>query len=285
MAETRCPNPRCGVEFAVPDRQLGRNVTCPTCGQILTARPLAIWQALDRRAADLAAGQVAAAALDEPRGFQAREAFRRQWLYVPVADPSTAAADTHAYDPLYEPTSDRVADPLLPTADLAVVLDDLRSQWNVGSIFRTAEGAGWAALRLCGITPTPPARGLVKTALGAERHLPWQYHTHILEALDACRAEGRTLVALEQTDDARDLSTWQPPPKMALVLGNEVVGVSAEALARCSHRLYIPMAGKKASLNVAVAFGVAAFQLAMRWRQRHAPAASDTMTDEGASHG
>lgn len=277
MTPTRCPNPRCLAVFNVDDRQLGRNVTCPTCGQILTARPLAIWEALDRRSADLAAGNLAAASLDEPKAFQAREAFRRQWLYAPGGEPAGPAAEVGdlnldtaqlAYDPQYEPAPDRAMGAQLPTADLTAVIDDLRSQWNVGSIFRTAEGAGWAGLRLCGITPTPPAKGLVKTALGAEQHLPWRYHEHVLEALEQCRAEGRTLVALEQTADAVDLTGYTPPAKMALVVGNEVVGVSAEALAMCADRIYIPMAGKKASLNVAVAFGVTAFPLAQRWRAK-----------------
>ncbi|MGH7143272.1 MAG: TrmH family RNA methyltransferase [Planctomycetota bacterium] len=291
MAETRCPNPRCRTVFAVEERQFGRNVRCPACGQVLTARPRAIWEALDRREAQIRAGELADAALDEPRGFQAREAFRRQWLYHPMpvpvpvpvpdegtgelgaggekagADPVGAAAQLH--DPLYEPAADRSEAPIEPPADLIAVVDDLRSQWNVGSIFRTAEGAGWAGLRLCGITPTPPAKGLCKTALGAEQHLPWRYHAQVVEALEQCRAEGRTLVALEQTADAVDLNLYRPGRKLALLVGNEVVGVSAEALALCSDRVRIPMAGRKASLNVAVAFGLAAFTLAGAWRSAH----------------
>ena len=244
---------------------MGRNVRCPACGQILTARPLAIWKALDERQKQFEQGAFNEAALEEPRSFAARTEFREKWLFHPPPENDPRGVEL-AHDPLYEPGADRDDGTLLPTVDIRVALDDLRSQWNVGSIFRTADGAGWAGVSLCGITPIPPAKGLVKTALGAEKHIPWSYDASVVRELTACRDQGRALVALEQTADAVNVEEFQPPQRMVLVVGNEVVGVSAEALALCSQRVAIPMAGRKASLNVAVAFGVAAFALARQWR-------------------
>src|SRR5581483_5745093 len=106
-------------------------------------------------------------------------------------------------DPMYEAGVDRrEGEPLLPRADLVAVLDDVRSQWNVGAIFRTADGAGWSGLDLCGITAVPPARIVAKVALGAERYVPWRYAASVVDACLAREREGYELVALEQTKDA-----------------------------------------------------------------------------------
>ncbi len=138
------------------------------------------------------------------------------------------------------------------------VLDNLRSAWNVGAIFRTADAAGLAHLHLCGITPTPPHEGIAKTALGAEHALPWSYHPDALEVVTRLRQEGWMLWALETGG-----TPWHPreqPPEgpLALVVGNERTGIDPEVLDRCHRVVTIPMRGRKRSLNVAVAFGTVA---------------------------
>jgi tRNA G18 (ribose-2'-O)-methylase SpoU len=111
---------------------------------------------------------------------------------------------------------------------------------------------------LCGITPIPPAKRVTRVSLGAEDILPWEYHASSLAGVRQLQAEGFTLVALEVTSDAVTLDSFIPPEKCALIIGNEVSGVSKEVLAACGTRVAIPMAGRKASLNAAIAFGIAA---------------------------
>ena len=151
---------------------------------------------------------------------------------------------------------------------LIAVLDGIRSLWNVGSIFRTADAVGIRRLVLCGITGTPPRKEITKTALGAEQAVPWTYQPDAAEAIRALRAEfpGLHVMALEMTESAVPLRAFvsdaalQSP--IALVVGNEVAGISGEALAAADTCACLPMRGVKASLNVAVAFGVAAYALA-----------------------
>jgi tRNA G18 (ribose-2'-O)-methylase SpoU len=155
----------------------------------------------------------------------------------------------------------------LPRHPVAVVLDNIRSAYNVGSIFRTADAARVAHVYVTGYTPTPEHRRVAKTALGAEHTVPWSQHADALALLDRLRAEGHTLAALEQTDaptDVGDVRRAQFP--LALVLGNEVEGVQQAILDRCGLALEIPQHGAKHSLNVSVAFGIAAFGLVARWR-------------------
>jgi tRNA G18 (ribose-2'-O)-methylase SpoU len=142
------------------------------------------------------------------------------------------------------------------------VLDNLRSAWNVGAIFRSADGFGFSGLHLCGITPSPENEAVKKTSLGAETQLPWQYHPNALAAAQELLQSGYTLFALELTEDAIPLpQAGKPPAKTALVVGSEVCGVDPALLALCARKLYIPMRGKKRSFNVAVAFAVAAYEL------------------------
>lgn len=162
---------------------------------------------------------------------------------------------------------------------IAVVVPDVRSAHNVGSILRTADCAGLARVVLCGFTPTPEHRGVLKTALGADRSVPWTHAPDVFAALDELRAEGYTLAALERTSEAI-------PPEavpghafpLALVVGNEVDGVSADVIAACDLVVGLPQYGAKASLNVSVAFGIAAYGLVARLR-----AARAGITPEGAA--
>ncbi len=143
------------------------------------------------------------------------------------------------------------------------LLDNIRSAWNVGAIFRTADGFGFSGLYLCGITPTPENDAVKKTSLGAETSLPWQYHPNALQTAQELHQIGYTLFALELTNDAVPLAQIREiPAKTALILGSEVCGVDPEILSLCQRKLYIPMRGQKRSFNVAIAFAVAAYHIA-----------------------
>ncbi|GAB4532643.1 MAG: hypothetical protein Fur0018_21400 [Anaerolineales bacterium] len=147
---------------------------------------------------------------------------------------------------------------------LEALLDNLRSAWNVGSIFRIADGAGVKRLHLCGTTPPGDHPRIPKTALGAEHTIGWRYHLNGLYAARALLEEGYRLWALETTVGAESLFDLLPvntPERLALVLGNERTGIDPDILALCDRHLYLPMLGIKESLNVAVAFGIAAYAL------------------------
>lgn len=141
------------------------------------------------------------------------------------------------------------------------LLDNIRSLYNVGSIFRTADGAMLQELILTGFTPTPPRREIEKTALGATETVPWKYIRDPLEAITLYRDRGFSIVCLEQTDSSisyRSLTRENFP--LILVVGNELTGISPGVVAQCDRALEIPMHGSKHSLNVAVAFGIAVFE-------------------------
>ena len=143
-----------------------------------------------------------------------------------------------------------------------VLLDNLRSLFNVGSIFRSAEGAGLRHLYLCGITPTPENPKLAKTSLGAESVVGWSHHNNAVDLAQQLLCDGRRLWALDVEEKAQSLFAVEPPdPSVVLVVGNEVSGIDPELYALCERTVCIPMAGMKRSLNVAVAFGIAAFGL------------------------
>ena len=144
-----------------------------------------------------------------------------------------------------------------------LVLDNVRSMQNVGSIFRTADAFGIAGIWLCGFTPQPPHRDIHKTALGATETVAWRYTPHIMQALDQLQAEQFTLAGVEQAANSTLLHQYQfkPGQKLALILGNEVEGVQQQVLHRCSVCLEIPQFGAKHSLNIAVSAGVVLWQL------------------------
>lgn len=147
---------------------------------------------------------------------------------------------------------------------IELLLDNIRSLFNVGAIFRTADGAGVRRLHLCGITATPEHPKLAKTALGAAEHLPWQYHNNALETAVALQNKGYQLWALEETEAAEPLFqaviSKQDQPVL-LIVGNEKAGIDPAVMARCDRIFCLPMLGSKASLNVAVAFGIAIYHL------------------------
>lgn len=147
---------------------------------------------------------------------------------------------------------------------LVGVLENIRSLWNVGSIFRSADGAALERLLLCGYTAHPPRREISKTALGAEEFVPWEYWS---SAADACRslsADGYEIVALETGPQSLDLTELPWSARTAFVVGNEVEGIHPDTLAVCDRRGRLPMLGHKDSLNVAVAFGIAAYSMRRR---------------------
>jgi tRNA G18 (ribose-2'-O)-methylase SpoU len=152
-----------------------------------------------------------------------------------------------------------------PARVYCAVLEDIRSLWNVGSMFRTADAMGLGRLILAGITGSPPRKEIAKTSLGAEEHVPWTYVGHALDILPALKAEGIIVLALERCERSKPLSeiarSLHQSQRIALVVGNEVTGVSPETLAGCDEVVDLPMCGIKESLNVAVAFGVAAYAL------------------------
>ena len=147
---------------------------------------------------------------------------------------------------------------------IEVLLDNLRSVYNVGSIFRTADGAGVRQIHLCGISPTPKHPKLAKTALGAAEVIPWTQELNGLQKALALKEKGYHLWALEDNPNATSLfDATIPPdhPPIVLIFGNEVIGVDPGILAQCHNILHIPMVGHKESLNVAVAFGIAVYYL------------------------
>lgn len=144
----------------------------------------------------------------------------------------------------------------------AVLLDNVRSAWNVGSILRSAEGLGFDQVFLCGITPTPENEAVKKTSLGAEKTIAWSYHKNSVEAVKKLKVEGWKIYALEEHENAVAIHSQLPKRKnQVLILGNEVTGVDNDLLSLCDEIFYIPMQGEKRSLNVAIAFSVAGFVL------------------------
>jgi tRNA G18 (ribose-2'-O)-methylase SpoU len=144
---------------------------------------------------------------------------------------------------------------------IEALLDNIRSAWNVGAIFRTADGTGIPCLHLCGITHTPENTSVRKTSLGAENSVAWTYSRSALVAAQSLKAQGKKLWALEQDSRAESLAgaLAEPlPAGIVLIVGNEVTGVDPEILDLCERILFIPMFGQKRSLNVEVAFGFAA---------------------------
>ena len=153
----------------------------------------------------------------------------------------------------------------LSQIQFVAVLDNIRSLHNVGSIFRTADGAGVGKFYLCGMTGTPPRSEIRKAALGAEDHVPWEYFRTTGEALGKLRADGYHLVALENnTPRAKDFRNVEYEFPLALVIGHEYNGIAEEILSSCETVIFLPMHGKKSSLNVAVAFGIAAYEINAR---------------------
>lgn len=147
---------------------------------------------------------------------------------------------------------------------LVVVLDGVRSLYNVGSVFRTSDAFRVSEVILCGITATPPNAEIHKTALGAEDSVNWRYFKDTMEAVATLRSEGYTLLAIEQCEGSTMLQDFHPEEgsKYAVILGNEVKGVQQEVVDACDGCLEIPQFGTKHSMNVSVTAGIVIWHFA-----------------------
>lgn len=139
---------------------------------------------------------------------------------------------------------------------IIIVLDNIRSLSNVGAVFRTADAFRIGELYLCGITACPPHREIHKTALGADETVKWQYFETTEEACKALKEKGFNIFAVEQIEGSQMLQNFKFEPKTALIMGNEVEGVSEEVLPYCDGALELPQEGTKHSLNVSVCAGI-----------------------------
>lgn len=149
---------------------------------------------------------------------------------------------------------------------VSILLDDVRSLYNVGAFFRTADAAGVEKLYLCGITGFPPKPGIAKTALGAEESVPWEHCWDPVAVARRLRDRGYELAAVETSPAAVDLFDWQPAFPACLIFGHEVEGVRPALAALCDTHVRIPMLGLKHSLNVATAGGVVIYELLRKYR-------------------
>ena len=147
---------------------------------------------------------------------------------------------------------------------LVVVMDDVRSMHNVGSMFRTADAFRLEAVYLCGITSTPPSNEIHKTALGAEDSVDWTYFPTAIEAVHKLQADGYEVLAVEQAEGSTKLQNFHPEAgkKYAVVMGNEVKGVAQEVIDAADGCLEIPQFGTKHSMNVSVTAGIIIYKFA-----------------------
>lgn len=146
---------------------------------------------------------------------------------------------------------------------IVIILDDIRSLHNIGSVFRTSDAFLIEKIYLCGITATPPNKEIHKTALGATDTVAWEYAKDVLEVISKLKAENTIVYAIEQVENAVFLDNFQPikETKYALVFGNEVYGVSQEAIKMCDGCIEIPQLGTKHSLNISVSAGIVVWDL------------------------
>lgn len=226
LTETFCPYPECNHRFS-EELPAGRTKTvCPSCNRAITARLAAVFATLEK----------------------AQEKRARMGLVNVKDDAKTVASNGEKY-----------------VEQFVAVVEDVRSLWNVGAMFRTADGAGMDKIYLCGITGAPPRKEIEKVSLGAENSVNWEWQFGCVNILRDLKERGFNIVALEKNESSRPLTELLDDGKIAkplcLVVGNEVSGVSAEALSLSDIVAHLPMKGIKESLNVAVAFGIAAYAL------------------------
>ena len=148
----------------------------------------------------------------------------------------------------------------------AVLLDNVRSMYNVGAFFRAADGVGLEKLCLCGITAHPPKSAISKTALGAEETVVWEHDWDAVKMAEGLRRSGFEIAAIETSRHATDLFDWQPKFPVCVVFGNEVEGLRPELLEIADTHVRIPMLGQKNSLNVATAGGIVLYELLRKYR-------------------
>lgn len=170
--------------------------------------------------------------------------------------------------------AERVSDPVASAAvdyerlrlPATVLLDNVRSMYNVGAFFRAADGVGLEKLCLCGITAHPPKRAISKTALGAEEAVSWEHDWDAVHMAEGLRRSGFELAAIETSTHAVDLFEWQPRFPLCVAFGNEVDGLRPELLEMAEAHVRIPMLGQKKSLNVATAGGIVLYELLRKFR-------------------
>jgi tRNA G18 (ribose-2'-O)-methylase SpoU len=188
--------------------------------------------------------------------------------YQPERQPLTqcprCGSDQFVIEPMYESIKVQKAVVTPQNQIIEVVLENIRSAFNVGSIFRTSDSAGVTSLHLCGMTPTPQNLKVSKTALGAEFSLPWAYYPNSLEIIQEKALQGYQILALEGGEEAIPMQeailTLSNQPVL-LIIGSEVSGLDPKILSMCHAVVSIPMLGFKDSLNVAVAYGIAIYFL------------------------
>lgn len=153
-----------------------------------------------------------------------------------------------------------------PKWPVRIILDNLRSAHNIGSVFRTADAFLTDKIYLCGITACPPNREISKTALGATESVAWQYCENTLQAIEDCKAAGYQIVVIEQTTESVILDDFNPEGPVALVFGNEVNGVSEAVLPACDAAVEIPQFGTKHSFNVSVCAGIILYAIQVKMK-------------------
>ena len=152
---------------------------------------------------------------------------------------------------------------------VSVLLHNIRSMYNVGSIFRTADAAGIEKVIITGYTATPPRKEIDKTALGAQESVQWEYYSEPAEILGKLKDKGVTICGLEITENSIPYTSVDADDfPMCLILGNEVDGIEGDILRLCDHVLEIPQFGTKHSLNVSVAAGIALYEMVKAFRQQ-----------------
>ena len=148
----------------------------------------------------------------------------------------------------------------------AVLLDNVRSMYNVGAFFRAADGVGLQKLYLCGITAHPPKKMISKTALGAEETVAWEHNWDAVEVAERLRRNGFQIAAIETGSHSTDLFQWEPRFPVCVLFGHEVAGLRPELLQMADAHVHIPMLGQKRSLNVATAGGIVLYELLRKYR-------------------
>ncbi|RZK48208.1 MAG: TrmH family RNA methyltransferase [Pedobacter sp.] len=155
---------------------------------------------------------------------------------------------------------------------IVVVLDNVRSMHNVGSIFRTSDGFAIEKVILCGITAQPPHREIEKTALGATQSVAWEYFSNTLDAISKLKSEGYIITAVEQAENSTYIHQFEPDVqlKYALIFGNEVNGVSEEVMEQIDSCLEIPQFGTKHSFNIVISAGIVLWDFVskLRWNKK-----------------
>ncbi len=152
-----------------------------------------------------------------------------------------------------------------------VLLDNVRSMYNVGAFFRAADGVGLEKLCLCGITAHPPKSAISKTALGAEETVAWEHDWDAVRIAEGLHRSGFEIAAIETSPQSIDLFEWQPLFPVCIAFGNEVEGLQPELLTMADFHVRIPMLGQKRSLNVATAGGIVLYELLRKYRAAHSP--------------